>query len=163
MKVDQFLAYAQRLVVHAEYRRNLSGAAAVALQSIDLIEKDLDLLQVVALNILEAVGPDAGFGGIADRIAARITFNGGHPLDYRVDFGAIEVVDVVIGRADGGVAFHNFVARILVRPCRVAAVAMRHTEDRVHAHVAMRIDRHTSVHRIEGELGWIDPAAAKEG
>src|SRR5260370_14744201 len=97
MRVDQLLAHTHRLEVHAEYRRNRSRTAAVALLSIDLIEKDLDLQQVVALNIREAGGPGAGVAAIANRIAERKTCNGSHRHNHRVDFGAIEIIDVVVG------------------------------------------------------------------
>ena len=70
--LDQLLADANRLEVHAEDGGNLVRLGAEVVLAIDLVEDRVDLQRVVALNVLEAVGPGRQVGaGIADGGAGR--------------------------------------------------------------------------------------------
>ena len=118
--LDQLLAHADGLEVHAEDGRNLRRLSAEVVLAIDLVEDRIHLQRVVALNVLEAVGPR---GQVRTGIANGGTGNAGRSRDagktdyVGVDFRSIEIVER--GRADAG--SDRRVRGVLVRPRRVSA------------------------------------------
>src|SRR5262249_16288582 len=132
----------------------------VALLTVDLIQQNLDLLQVVALNILKAICPGAGVSGVARfsrNVATRKAHNARYRHNDRIDLRAVEIQQRGYAAANRGFAAHNVVGRMLVRPSRVKAMTGSHTEDRVYTNVITRIHaRASGVRRIPWKIGRID-------
>ncbi len=94
--LNELLAHTDRLEVHAEDGGNFGAVCAEVVLALDLVEDRVDLQSVVALNVLEAVGPggnvrawiaDCGAGDASRRC------NAGKTDDVGVDFRRVEVVE----------------------------------------------------------------------
>src|ERR1019366_10758188 len=96
----------------------------------DFIQDGIYLECVVALNVLEAVGPCGQVGPwVADGRAGR-AFRGADARqsnDVGVDFRSIEIVQ----RTRSCGSSHGRVGGMLVRPCGVTACGMDYAEDGV--------------------------------
>src|SRR5262249_17989674 len=94
--LNQFLTHADCLKVHSEDRRRFGFGSAKVILAGDLIQNGLHLQCVVALDILETIGPGGKIGTwVANRGAARA----GRSADARksdnvgVDLRGIVIVD----------------------------------------------------------------------
>ncbi len=121
--------------------------------AVDLVQDCVDLQGVVALNVLEAVGPGGQIGAwIRDRGAGyaggcRNTGEGDHA---GVDFRPIEVVEGD-GTKTGG---DRRVSGMLVGPCRVSASAVDDAEDGVGADEIPRVNGTAALAGIADKLLW---------
>src|SRR5262249_22035787 len=135
--LDQLLADADRLEIHAEKSGNRRIAGAPMLLAGDFVQDCLHLECVVALDVLEAVRVRAslrrvGYGsaGHAAWRAPRQRYN------RRVDFrGEIVVYVCAVARAGYG-----GVGRMFVGPGRVPSLGVDHTENCVGADEVPRHD-----------------------
>ena len=129
---NQLLAHAHGLEVHAEDGGNLGLLGAEVVLAVDLVEDRVDLQGVVALDVLEAVGPGGQVrSGIEDCGAGYAGGRGdaGKADHVGVDFRRVEVVERDRAEARGD----RRVRRVLVGPCRVSASLVNDAEDAVGA------------------------------
>src|ERR1035441_7423112 len=128
--LDQFLANTDCLEVHPEDGGDLCRIQAQVVLAVDLVHDGVDLQSVIALEVLESVGPggedrtgvengSAGYAG-----GSRYS---GKSDNIRVDFRSVEVVQGAGAKAAGD----RSVRGMLIRPCRVSASLMDHAEDAI--------------------------------
>src|SRR5579883_211189 len=96
---DQLLSYADRLKVHAVDRWH-GGGLSIVCSAVNLIENRIYLQSVVALDVIEAVGPGGQVGaGIADSRAG-LPFRGsntGQGYNIGINLRRVVVVDSSAG------------------------------------------------------------------
>src|SRR5208282_5143370 len=160
--LDELLAHTEGLEVHAEDGGNLGVLGAEVVLAIDLVEDGVDLQGVVALNVLEAVGPGGEVGaGITEGSAGCAEGRGdaGKGDHVRVDLWTVEVVEG--SGADTGSS--RGVCGVLVGPCGVSAVLVNYAEDGVGADEFPGENGFAAVGGIADEALGIDGGEAAVG
>src|SRR6266567_9127080 len=111
---------------------------------------------VIALNVLETLGPVVRRRCVGKRVAAgNVVANGVERHGYGVDFRPVEVTYPDAARSIG-----PFVGRMLVGPGGVPAVLSNHFENSVGANKAVRIDRAAAFARVAWQIVGINAAAS---
>src|ERR1700728_536556 len=160
--LNQLLAHAQGLEVHAEDGGNLGLSSGEMVPSVDLVEDGIDLQAVVALDVQEAIGPGCQVGArVEDRGAGETgeSGNAGKADHGGVDFRRIEVIERTRSDAggDGGVG------RVLVGPGCISTGGMNDAEDGVGADELPRPHRFASLSRVAIQFLRVDGADATVG
>src|ERR1019366_389269 len=163
-RLNELLAHAQGLEVHAEDSGNLGFLGAEVILPIDPVENRVDFQRVVALNVLEAVGPgrqvrawiaDCGAGYACGRGHA------GKANHVGVDFRRVEVVERSRANAGGD----RGVGGVLVGPCCVSASLVNNAEDAVGTDELPRVNGLATITRVADQSLGIDggDAAVSQG
>ena len=147
------------LKVHAENRGDFGRGAVMGL-ALDLVENGIDLERVVALDVLEAVGPGGKVGAGVAHGGAGVASGGldaGQRYDVGIDLGRVVIVNRAARAGDGAVR------GVLVRPGRVAAGVVNDVIDRVGADEVPRIDGCAALGGVARQLGRVDGRDAAFG
>jgi TonB dependent receptor len=154
--LDQFLAHAHRLEVHAEDGRHRGGPASIVSEAIDLVENADHLEHVIAAGKYEAVGISAEVREV--RVIRGAATRKRQRHGYGVDLWRVIVVEVLrqVIRTMAVGSRYRSIGRMLVRPRRVA---VRRVDDAIHgvgADEVPRIHGGATACRIPRQLVVID-------
>jgi hypothetical protein len=128
----QLLTDADGLKVRAEQRRDADLVRAVVGEAVDLIDHGLNVERVIALDVIEAIGPSVirrrvgkGYRRAAGKLRQRHR--------NRIDLRAIKIIDAFPARTVG-----PFIRGMLVSPRGASTAGFHDFEYRVHAQIFVR-------------------------
>src|SRR6185437_2056889 len=151
----QFLTDTDSLEVGTEQCRHTHPLRAVMIVAVDLVEHRLNVQRVVALDVIEAVGPTV----VRRRIGEWDGRTTGKRQRHRdgVDLRTVKVLDTLAART-----VRPLIRRMLVGPGRTATVLAHHLEYSVHAQVLMRLNGAATVLRVAHQEVRVQSATAIE-
>src|SRR3984957_6366998 len=154
--LDQFLADADSLEVHAKYCRDRSVGGAEVVFALDPIHHRIDLQLVVAFDGIEVGGPVAA--GVCGNIGAVLTVGclETRDVDYiGIDFRRVVIVDVA-GIGGSGGSGNDGIDRVLVGPGGEAAYGVDYAVNCVSADEVPGVNGVAAIEGIALELLRVD-------